>query len=102
VSLAREGGSKLSSGKHSASSSDISKLSKEELSPKAPFNDPTSLEQLMSFISSRFDGKPPLDNNLSLGQSIIRSLHRDGSNICMFAGNDSNLGHLLIIRSPRS
>ena len=75
----RERGSKPSSGKHSASSFSIHKVSKEELSVKAPFNEPTSLEQLMILSTLRFDGKPPLGNDSSTEQPcIVRVWRFDG------------------------
>ncbi|WVZ02179.1 hypothetical protein V8G54_022985 [Vigna mungo] len=97
----RESGSKSSSGKDSASSFSIHKLFREGLSPKAPFNEPISLEQFLSFMKFSFDGKPPSGNDSSLGQSYMHSLVRDGSSICIFPGNDSNLEHSLMVKSWR-
>jgi len=93
----RESGSKPSSGNDSLFTSLIHNLSKEELSPKAPFNEPTSLEHLRIVKFTRFDGKPPSGKDSSLGQSSIRRLLRDGSSICMFLGNDSNLDQFLSV-----
>jgi len=87
----RESGSKPSSGKHSTSGSIIHKVSKEELSVRAPFSEPTSLEQLMIFRTLRLDGKPLSGNDSSIEQPCMHKLLRDGSSICMLPGNDSNL-----------
>ncbi|WVZ04293.1 hypothetical protein V8G54_025099 [Vigna mungo] len=92
-----ESGSKPSSGKHSASTSSIDNISSKALAPKAPLSEPTSLEQLLSDMHFRFDGKPPLGNDSSLGQSAICNFVRDGRSVCMFVGNDSNLGHFVIV-----
>jgi len=72
---------------------------KEKLSPKASFTSPTSLEPFLSVRSSRFDGKPPSGKDSRFGQSRIDKLLRDQSSICMFRGNDSNLGHSVMVRS---
>ena len=64
----RETRSKPSSGKHSASNSEIHKLTKEKRSLKAPFCELTSFEQLLIASFSTFDGKPLSGNDSSLGQ----------------------------------
>jgi len=101
VKEVRETGNKPSSGKDSASTCPIDNLSSKELAAKAPLSEPISLEQLMIVKYFRFDGKPPTGKDSRLGQSSINRFWRDGRSICIFPGNDSNLGQLMMSRRVR-
>jgi len=64
-------------------------------------NNNSNLRHLIIVRRSRFKGKPPSGNNSCFGQSFIHINLRDGNNIWIFVGNDSNLGHFLIVTSYR-